>query len=145
MSLDVFDLEESILTKVKSLFPKKVYEDDIPQDDSLEYDERGTLVPFAIIEYGDLTRLRADRGIVSVRQDSYLYFFTVTVVTGRANDTKRLMGKLTDGLIGFRPHDGGEITPRGSLKFSRSSTTNRPTQYLRSATFQCLTNLSWEL
>ena len=145
MSLDVFDLEESILTKVKSLFPKKVYEDDIPQDDSLEYDERGTLVPFAIIEYGDLTRLRADRGIVSVRQDSYLYFFTVTVVTGRAKDTKRLMGKLTDGLIGFRPYDGGEITPRGSLKFSRSSTTNRPTQYIRSATFQCLTNLSWEL
>lgn len=145
MSLDVFDLEESILTKVKSLFPKKVYEDDIPQDDSLEYDERGTLVPFAIIEYGDLTRLRADRGVVSVRQDSFLYFFTVTVVTGRANDTKRLMGKLTDGLIGFRPYDGGEITPRGSLKFSRSSTTNRPTQYIRSATFQCLTNLSWEL
>lgn len=145
MSLDTYELEESILAQVKTLFPKTVYEDDIPQDDSLEYDSRGTLVPFALIEYGDLTRIRADRGIVSVRQDSYLYFFTVTIVTGRANDTKKLMGKMQDGLIGFRPTDGGEITPRGSLKFSRASTTNRPTQYLRSVTFQCLTNLSWEL
>ena len=145
MSLNPYELEESILAQVKSLFPKEVYEDDIPEDDSLEYDSRGTLVPFAIIEYGDLTRLRADRGLVSARQDTYLYFFTVTIVTGRANDTKKMMGKMIDGLIGFRPVDGGEITPRGSMKFSRSSTTNRPTQYLRSATFQCVTNLSWEL
>ena len=145
MSLNPYELEESILAQVKSLFPKEVYEDDIPEDDSLEYDSRGTLVPFAIIEYGDLTRLRADRGLVSARQDTYLYFFTVTIVTGRANDTKKTMGKMIDGLIGFRPVDGGEITPRGSMKFSRSSTTNRPTHYLRSATFQCVTNLSWEL
>lgn len=89
MSLNPYELEESILAQVKSLFPKEVYEDDIPEDDSLEYDSRGTLVPFAIIEYGDLTRLRADRGLVSARQDTYLYFFTVTIVTGRANDTKK--------------------------------------------------------
>lgn len=145
MALDTYGLEESIFAQVKSVFPKKVYEDDIPSDDSLEYDSRGTLVPFAFVEYGDLTRLRADRGLVSVRQDSYLYFFTVTVVTGRANDTKRLMGKIIDGMIGFRPEDGGEVTPRGSMKFSRSSTANRPTQYIRSTTFQCVTNLSWDL
>ena len=146
MSLNMYDSEESVLDKIKEVYPDiKVYEDDIPQDDSLEYDDRGTLVPYILVEWGDLTRMRADRGLVSVRQDSYLYFFTVTVATGRANDTKKLNGHLVDSLVGYRPVDGGEITPKGTMKFSLSTTTNRPVQYFRSTTFQFVTNLSWEL
>lgn len=142
MGLDTYPLEQSIQAKLESIFPLKVYDDDIPEDESLEYDSHGTLVPFMIVEWGDLTRPLKDRTLVSVRNDSYNFFFTVSVVTGRSEDTSVFFGKLMDGLTGFRPTDSGEVIPKGSMRFSRSAVINRPTQYIRSATFQCITNLT---
>lgn len=143
MSLNTSDTEDDILARVKESFPKTVYDVNIPEDDSLEYDSRGTLVPYAIVEWGDLQRRAGDRGIVSVRQDTYNYYFTVTIVAGRSSDARRLMRVMTDKLTGYRPVDAGEIVPKASMSFARSSATNRPMQYIYSTTYQCVTNLSW--
>lgn len=145
MSLDTSEMEDDILAKVRDSFPKTVHDVNIPTDESLEYDSRGTLIPFAFIEWGDLQRRADDRGIVSVRQDTYNYFFTVTVVAGRSGDARKLMRAMTDKITGYRPVDAGEITPKATMNFSRASATNRPVQYIYSTTYQCVTNLSWEI
>lgn len=145
MSLDTSDLEDDVLAKIGELFPKEVFDGTIPEDSSLKYDSRDTLIPFAIVEWGDLRRLPNDRGIVSVRQDTYMYYFTISVVAGRSRDARRLMRAVTNGITGYRPTDGGEVVPKATMSFSRASNANRPTQYIYSTTYECVTNLRWEL
>ena len=134
----VFDAWYAELEKL----PYPVYRSEIPEDDALEYDERGTLRPFLVVEFGGPIRSARDRGIVSVRMDPYIIFLTVTAVAARAQDADAMKGLVIDTLLGLRVPDTGELQLSGAMSYGRASNSIRPTQFIASQSFQTITNLT---
>ena len=109
--------------------PYKVYRSEIPEDDALEYDARGTMKPFIVVEFGGPVRSARDHGIVSVRYDSHVVFLTVTAYAAKAADAEAIKGLFIDRLLGLKVDDTTELQLGGGMAYSRSSNTIRPTQF----------------
>lgn len=122
--------------------PYKVYRSEIPEDDALEYDARGTMKPFIVVEFGGPVRSARDHGIVSVRYDSHVVFLTVTAYAAKSADAEAIKGLFIDRLLGLKVDDTTELQLGGGMAYSRSSNTIRPTQFLAAQSFQAITNLT---
>lgn len=146
MSVDPTAVFEAWEAQIRNSFPFPVYVSELPEDDELQFDSRGTMTPYIVLSFGGPVRSAGGRGIVSTRRDSQIVFLTVEVYAPTSDIARKLKGKIIDALLGYRVFSGGdqitgELTFSGGMSYSRSSNTIRPTQYIEAQSFQTVTNL----
>lgn len=141
MTVDPSASFKDIHDKLVSISSIPVYDDEMPEDRSLEYDANGTMKPFFVLYYGGPIRSSSGRSLVTTRRDGYILYVTIEAVAARSNDAKTLRGRVIDELLGYIPYDCGEMQIRTSSAYSRASNDIRPTQYIGSVTFNCNSNM----
>lgn len=144
LALNPYPVFRSIEALVKDAIPNTpVYISEIPEDKSLTYDaDTGLMNPFVVLFFGGPIRAASDHSLCSSRRDTTILYVTVSCFAARSWDAIELKGLLIDSLAGARGNDFSELITGGSLSFSRSSNTVRPTQYIEEQSFTCRSNLS---
>lgn len=149
MSVDPTAVFEDWENHIRNTFPFKVYISEIPEDESLEYDERNVMRPFIVLSFGGPVASARGKGIVSVRRDPQIVFLTVDMYAPTSDIARKLKGKVINALLGYRVFSGadqltGELSFSGGMSYSRASNSVRPTQYIEAQSFQTVTNLITE-
>lgn len=143
MGLNPTPVFRQIENKIKSLVQIPVYVAEIPPDDSLTYDGvTGLMNPFIVLYFGGPIRAAGDHHLNSSRADTTILYVTVECFGARAVDALDIKGLLIDELVDFQGDDFSALILGGSLQYSRSSNTVRPTQYVEAQSFTTRSNLS---
>ena len=96
MSVDPTGVFEAWETHIRNSFPFPVYVSELPEDDELQFDSRGTMTPYIVLFFGGPVRSAGGRGIVSTRRDSQIVFLTVEVYAPTSDIARKLKGKIID-------------------------------------------------
>lgn len=135
MALATRPTELDIINRIKTVL-SRVYETEVPAGLS-----PGD--PYIVIYFGEPIRTGADRHITSVVNDTLRGYFTVQVVSKNADAAAAVKDRVRAALIGYRPVDSGEITPRGGMSYSQSDSDGSNVLYYRELGFDYLTNLTF--
>lgn len=140
MTVDPTASFQDIHDKLASISSIPVFESEMPEDKSLQYDAKGVMKPFYVIYYGGPIRGGSGRSLVSTRRDSYIIYATIESVSARAKDARAMKGKVIDKMLGYIPYDCTELQIRTSSAYSKGANDLRPTQYIETVTFVCYSN-----
>ena len=140
MTVDPTASFQDIHDKLASISAIPVFESEMPEDKSLQYDAKGVMKPFYVVYYGGPIRGGTGRSLVSTRRDSYILYVTIEAVAARARDASVMKGKVIDKMLGYLPYDCTELQIRTSSAYSKGANDLRPTQYIETVTFTCYSN-----
>lgn len=141
--LDPTPTFDDIKAKLEEVvYPLKVYQDEVPEDKDIPI-QNGLPLPFVAIYLGGPIGSARDKHISGTRNNTTILWVTIQAYAGRADIAKIYKGKIVQGMTGYRPVDGGEMTLTGGNTDSRASNEVRPTQFIAETVFQIRSNLSW--
>jgi len=132
---------QAITEAIKSSVGYKVYVSEIPADDSLEYYDNGLMKPFAVLYFGGPVRASGDHHLNDSSKDTTILYVTVESYAGRAWDAVQAKGHLVEVITSLRGENYTKPVLTGSMSYSRSSNTVRPTQYVESFSVTTYSNL----
>lgn len=139
MGLSLLPIQDQITAKLNEL-PQAVYDNGIPDDTMLEYNN-GVMLPFMVPYYGGFSRSLDARGIVSSRQDLGESYVIVDCVGPTERSARQVADLVMDKLTGFVPVDAGELRPTGGLsKTIRIDNPSKPTKYVFEVSFRYAVN-----
>lgn len=144
MALDPTPTFDSILVKAKEVLgATPIYVGEIPPDEAIPFDSRGTMLPYVALFFGGPVRAAQDRNLVNVRWDVNILYVTAEAYAPTAELARQIKGQLIEGITGFVGEDMTPLTLSGlSMAASRASNVVRPTQYIEMQSWQCRSNLS---
>jgi len=138
MSLSLLPVQDQIVTKLQEL-PQSVYENGVPDDAQLEY-QNGIMLPFIVPFFGGFARSSDGRGIVSSRMDLGESYCIVQCVGPTERSSRQVADAVRDKLTGFKPTDAGELRPITNSRIVLPDFTSRPAKYVAEVTFRYSVN-----
>jgi len=140
--IDPSGVFEEIYTIVKNSVEYDVFVAEIPEDDSLKYFDNGLMKPFTVLYFGGPIRASKDHHLNDSSRDTTIIYVTVECYAARAFDAIKSKGHIIDVLTHSKGDDFTQPILSGSMSYSRSSNTIRPTQYVESFSVISYSNLS---
>jgi hypothetical protein len=117
-------VQEAIIEDLKAALVEEVYESRYVEAQHLKKTSRGDLIPFYIVDFGDLGQNGA-RSFVGPRGDDYEIPIYTQAVAGNPRRARLLANKLNDILLGNGYAWSGQVRKRmgggGSLPVNVSS------------------------
>jgi hypothetical protein len=139
--LNLFAVQEIIEAHIKEEFPNyNVYPDDVLDDEAiLKIDNKAK--PYIILSWGGLERNLAGTSFAGVRHDEYFSSVDVIVAAPTGKQARMALNVILDRLIGWKPINGGAMTPFGGIATSIvNNTAGRPHIYLASGRLEFAMN-----
>lgn len=139
--LNLFAVQEIIEAHIKEEFPNyEVYQDDVLDDEAiLKMDNK--VKPYIILSWGGLNRNLAATSFGGVRHDEYNSSVDVIVAAPTGKQCRMALNVILDRLIGWKPINGGAMTPFGGIATSVvNNSTGRPHVYLASGRLEFAMN-----
>jgi hypothetical protein len=139
--LNLFAVQEIIEAYIKEEFPNyNVYQDDVLDDEAiLKIDNKAK--PYIILSWGGLERNLAGTSFAGVRHDEYFSSVDVIVAAPTGKQARMALNVILDRLIGWKPINGGAMTPFGGIATSIvNNTAGRPHIYLASGRLEFAMN-----
>lgn len=139
-SLDLTPSWESIEAKIAAIMPAVTIRPNGVLDDETVpmFPSNGGIKPFAIVWFRGLRRSPSVRSVAGTRLDGYATGFDLAIIANNGSDAVRLMNVATDGLLGFKPTNGGEIT-KGTSAYDGAraveTSEGRPNRFVAMETF----------
>ena len=112
MTLNIFDVQEALLSALKSGVPHRVEELSIPDSDSVLRDSRGKVTPYIAVQVGDLQVDYEGRGLISNRYDDYELPIYIQCVAGDAKGCRKMASQVYDALLGYKASWTGQVRKR---------------------------------
>lgn len=134
MSLSLLPVQDQIVTKLQEL-PQSVYENGVPDDAQLEY-QNGIMLPFIVPFFGGFARSSDGRGIVSARQDLGESYCVIQCIGPTERSSRQVADAVRDKLTGFKPTDAGELRPITNTRVVLPDFSSRPAKYVTEVTFR---------
>jgi hypothetical protein len=139
--LNLFAVQEIIEAHIKEEFPNyNVYQDDVLDNEAiLKIDNKAK--PYIILSWGGLERNLAGTSFAGVRHDEYFSSVDVIVAAPTGKQSRMALNVILDRLIGWKPINGGAMTPFGGIATSIvNNTAGRPHIYLASGRLEFAMN-----
>lgn len=131
---DLVSLQDTITAYVRTQTSATVFEDSIPDDESLPMDNNHKLLPYVVLRYGPLRPSYTGKSFGGPRLDEYWASCDVVAISGNGRVSRQLNNGLVDALIGFKPDGVSPMHQRTDAgdpaQFVVSSNESRPTQYV---------------
>lgn len=140
MALSLLPIHDEITEKLREL-PQTVYETSVPDDNALEYDVSGLMMPHIVVNYSSLVQIRTERGITGPREDLGRSFANVMIVGPTERSVRQVMDMVVEKLTGFQPEDAGYLAPETvGRPYPVYDPSSRPIKYVTEITFSFAVN-----
>lgn len=139
--LNLIAVQDIIEAYIKSEFSGySVYNDDVLDDEAiLKIDNKAK--PYIILSWGGLNRNTAATSFAGVRHDEYTSYVDIIVAAPNSRQCRVALNIILDKLIGWKPINGGAMTPFGAVASSVvNNNSGRPHVYLSSGRLEFATN-----
>ena len=140
MALSLVPVQDQITTKLKEL-PQDVYENGVPSDSQLRFDN-GMMLPYIAPFYGSYAQAADGRGIVSTRYDLGESYCIVECVGPNERSARLVADAVRDKLTGFIPEDAGELRPVSRMSTVIPDYTSSPPRYIVEVAFRYAVNVN---
>lgn len=112
--LDLVQFQEVIAAYVRQEFPGyEVYEDDVIDNVSI-HKVNGKVKPYIVLNWGGLNRNTRGANFGGVRYDEYNSSVSINLVAPTGAQARKGLNVVMDKLIGWKPTNGGALTPYAS-------------------------------
>lgn len=109
--LNLITFQEIIAAYVRQEFPGyEVYEDDVIDNVSI-HKVNGKVKPYIVLTWGGLNRNTRGANFGGVRYDEYNSFVSINLVAPTGKQARAGLNVVMDKLIGWKPTNGGALTP----------------------------------
>lgn len=145
--MNMIEQQDEILAHVKTLIPDTpVYEDMVPDDESLPMDEEQNLIPYVVVRFGPLRPSYTGKSFGGPGMDEYWASTDIVAIAPTGRTARVLNYALVAQLIGWCPDGISPLTQRTDAgdpaQFVVSSNESRPTQYVASTRLRYTVNAS---
>lgn len=139
--LNLFAVQEIIEAHIKSEFPNyDVYDDDVLDDEAI-LKINNKVKPYIILSWGGLDRNLAGTSFAGVRYDEYVSSVDIIIAAPTGKQARMALNVILDKLIGWKPINGGAMTPFGGIATSVvNNSAGRPHVYLASGRLEFAMN-----
>ena len=142
---DIVSLQDAITAEVEAFIPLvTVFEDTIPDDEALPFDENGNLQPYIVLRYGPIRPSYTGGSLMGPRYDEYWASCDIVAIAPRGRIARQLNAAVVDHLIGFKPDGVSPMSQRTDAgdpaQFVVSSNESRPTQFIASTRLRYTVN-----
>lgn len=139
--LNLITVQDIIEAHIKAEFPGySVYNDDVLDDEAiLKMDNK--VKPYIILSWGGLMRNSAAASFAGVRFDEYTSSVDIIVAAPNSRQCRVALNVILDKLIGWKPTNGGAMTPFGGLETAVvNNSSGKPHVYLASGRLEFAVN-----
>lgn len=139
--LNLITVQDIIEAHIKAEFPGyDVYNDDVLDDEAI-LKISGKAKPYIILSWGGLNRNTAATSFAGVRHDEYTSSVDIIVAAPNSRQSRVALNVILDKLIGWKPTNGGAMTPFGGIDTAVVNNSNgRPHVYLASGRLEFAIN-----
>lgn len=139
--LNLIAVQDIIEAHIKAEFPGyDVYNDDVLDDEAI-LKISGKAKPYIILSWGGLNRNTAATSFAGVRHDEYTSSVDIIVAAPNSRQSRVALNVILDKLIGWKPTNGGAMTPFGGIDTAVVNNSNgRPHVYLASGRLEFAIN-----
>lgn len=142
---DIVTLQDNIVDELKAFLPNTViYEDTIPDDAELPFDDDDNLAPYIVLRFGPIRPSYTGKSLMGPRHDEYWASCDIVAVAPRGRVARVLNAAAVDHMIGFKPDGVSPMSMRTDAgdpaQFVVSSNESRPTQFVASTRLRYTVN-----
>jgi len=141
MSLATAPIEDDILAVLRTTV-FQVFDSEAPEDSVIPV-TNGLFSPYLSVYFGGPISAPGDKHLTSNRNDTTIVTCTVQVNAARSSEAKSVKDIVVNLLTGHTPPDAGSMTLEGGMGYSKASTIDRPTVYIRELAFSMRANLTF--
>lgn len=140
MSLDLLSVQDQIITKLNEI-AQDVYETAAPEDTKLKFASDGMILPYVVVEFGDIEESPLANGIMSTKYNTGQSFIIVSCIAPTQRAARQVAGVVREKLTGFIPEDAGELRLSGSSSVTMID--SKPNRYITELSFAFPVNTIW--
>lgn len=140
MSLNLLAVQDQITAQLATL-PQDVYETTAPEDSKLKFDTNGMILPYVVIEFGEMTEMPIGRGIISSKYNVNESYVLVSCVAPTQRAARQVADLVRDKLVGFIPQDAGELRMIGASPLTGLDA--KPNRFVSQLGFTFPVNTVW--
>jgi len=132
MSLNLFEVQEAIVAKIREEFVNyEVHEDALHDDYLIRLDANGKLRSYFVVRFGPARRTAGGGNMGNQRNDEFYSTMDLSVVAREGKIARQVMSIAHDRLEGWAPEHGEKLTGGGGTGyFTILSNDARPTAYI---------------
>lgn len=118
----------------------------IPEEEILEKDEEGIILPYILLTFGSIFPSERDRSIEGAAQQPNVMPVIVECWAATAQAARATAGAARTLLVGWPPseNNASELELRGGSFFDRRDASGRPTRSMESVTLVTTINMSFD-
>lgn len=133
--LNVVEKQDEFIEWVASRIPVPLYEEGIPDADTVRKTRDGKVISYAAIQPGMPQRLASGRTYTGVRSNDYSVPFQIQVISANASEARKIAcGPLFDAALGWITAYTGETEQRPGGQLFSITTSNGATEAYQYAT-----------
>lgn len=138
MASNMEDIQESVLSLLRSNLPSPVEEQGVPDSDTVKRNAAGDLDPYYALSFGSNQQGRS-RSMIGPRGDDYIMPLYLMSIAPTPEIARRMYNKATDLLLGEGFPWTGNIRQRsGGAMFTMTNSDNSTEAYTFPASFGLL-------
>lgn len=138
-SLDV--IQDKILQEMDDRFAQKIVEQTIPDSETVLRDDRGNVIPYISIQFGDIRRGRS-KNMATVRGDDYILPLYVQAIAPDPTACRKIYNKVIREMVGLKLPYAGVITKSSwGAMWTIANSTNATEAYMYPCSFSVLIQL----
>lgn len=140
--MSILSAEDEITARLEAIPNLLVFEGNVPDGYAVPtMPNSNQITPYATVHYSSPIEAPAsDSGITGAAYDSHLSVFIVRACASSERNTRVVMQKVWDTLVGFEPSNCGEISPARFGGVGETNIMGDPTRYAAVQAFQFIVN-----